>query len=197
MIVYSILNQHNGKRYIGYTTKGLKARRNKHLWKLRSNTHHNPHLQRAWNRGDRYFLWTILDVCSTIEEVTTAEIKWIAHYNTINDTYGYNLTHGGDGAGIMLPETRAKISKNHVGFSGKKHSSESRDKIRRAKQGKKLSPEHCAVLSACNTGNKHPLFGKKHSPETRRKISAALMGKRRGPYKKSSEQQREITKRRQ
>ena len=44
---------------------------------------------------------------------------------------GYNLTHGGFGIiGFQHTETtKAKISKNHVGFQGKKHTQAFKDKM--------------------------------------------------------------------
>lgn len=41
------------------------------------------------------------------------------------------------------------------------------------KKGVKLSPEHCAKISAGITGDKNPFFGRKHTEETKAKISAA------------------------
>lgn len=132
MIVYSVLNQHNGKRYIGYTTKGLSSRRSRHLRELKGNRHKNCHLQSTWNRGDRYLLWTILEVCQSLEEVKAAEIKWIAHYNTTDDSIGYNLTFGGEGNSMPTPASRAKMSARKMGHIT---SPETRQKISAAKKG--------------------------------------------------------------
>lgn len=187
MIVYSILNQHNGKRYIGYTTQGLKQRRSGHLRQLRHNRHHNSYLQRTWNRGDRYLLWTILEVCSSLEEVKTAEIKWIAHYNTTDPSIGYNLTYGGDGAS-HTPEGRTKVS---VTMMGHEVTKETRQKIRDGKVGKKRKPftsEHRTNMSLAqkigqkgiNTWSK----GRPFTPEHRANLSAAV--KRHWSMKKDS-----------
>lgn len=142
-----MLNQHNGKRYIGLTAGNFAKRRNIHLSCLKSNRHINAHLQSAWNQGDRYLLWTILEVCSTIEELKDAEVKWIAYYNTTDKTRGYNLTNGGDGLN-MLPETRAKISATKTGTT---LSEEHKQNISAGKKGKKrkpFTPEHRAKISA-------------------------------------------------
>lgn len=151
MIVYSILNQHSGKRYIGYTTKGLKKRRHEHLSKLKCNRHVNAHLQSAWNRGDRYLLWIVLEVCSTIKDAKTAELVWIAHYNTTDNRYGYNLTHGGEG-GIPTQEVRDKIGSAN---RGRIPTQETRQKMSESHKGKRTRPcppETRAKMSAANKG---------------------------------------------
>lgn len=168
MIVYSILNQHNGKRYIGFTSQGLNRRRSSHLSKLRRNRHDNLHLQRAWNRGDRYLLWTILEVCHSLEEVKLSEVKWIAHYNTTNRSIGYNLTQGGDGC-IPTEETRMKISVAGRGRTMPPRKPEHTAKIAAAHRGKKLTPEHIDSIVASR-------LGKSHSLESRSKMSTGRMG---------------------
>lgn len=169
-IVYSMLNQHNGKRYIGYTSKGLKHRRDKHFSKLRNNNHVNRHLQSMWNRGDRYLLWVVLEVCDSLRMVKSAEIKWIAHYNTTDNRYGYNLTHGGEGV-VATEEVRHKMS---VARRGKPLSQEHRAKMSIANTGRKMSETHKAKLIDINTG-------RIHSEETRLKMSAARKGQKLGP----------------
>lgn len=170
MIVYSMLNQHNGKRYIGYTSKSLKKRRNKHLRLLRQNGHPNRHIQHAWNQGDRYFLWTILEVCSSIDEMKLAEIKWIGQYCTTDDQYGYNMTYGGEG-GVPTEETRLKIS---LAKKGIPLSEETKKKMGDAHRGRKRTPrslEWRSKMSSARMG--HPL-----SPEVREKMSTAQKARR-------------------
>lgn len=80
-------------------------------------------------------------------------------------------------------ETREKIRMIKI---GKKHSLETRAKIGIAFRGKKLSPEHRAKLSTARKG-KHDggMQGKKHSIEARAKMSAALIGKKFSPEHRS------------
>jgi hypothetical protein len=93
-------------------------------------------------------------------------------------------------------ETCKKISDAKIGnknMLGKKHSEETKNKIRNANigrkmtreqvekciaanTGKKLSPEHIAKIASANKGNKHSL-GKKHTSEARAKISKAASGR--------------------
>ena len=58
------------------------------------------------------------------------------------------------------------------GFSGKKHSDESKRKISDSKKGKKLTEEHKQKISSGVRGK--GMFGKKHSEETKRKIRESL-----------------------
>lgn len=69
---------------------------------------------------------------------------------------------------------------------GKKHSPETLLRQRKAKLGKKQSPEHRAKY--IRDGEKNSFFGKKHSPETRAKIRAARLGTKMSP--ESSEKKR-------
>jgi len=60
MIVYSIQNTQNGKRYIG-STVNFPGRKRVHLWMLRHNRHHSILLQRSWNKyGEDCFKFEIL-----------------------------------------------------------------------------------------------------------------------------------------
>lgn len=61
--IYKILNTKNGKIYIG-SAVNIKERWKIHLWHLRNGTHHNRHLQRAWNKyGEETFSFIVLEVC--------------------------------------------------------------------------------------------------------------------------------------
>ena len=42
--IYALVNQKNGKRYIGQTNNFTK-RKQMHFWELRSNRHYNAHLR--------------------------------------------------------------------------------------------------------------------------------------------------------
>lgn len=87
-----------------------------------------------------------------------------------------NLTDGGENPTNLSPETRKRIR------LGKKHSKESKQKIREKAQGRSPSKETREKLSHAMIGNKHLLGkipwnrGKKHSEETRRKMSESRKG---------------------
>ncbi|MGR9056077.1 NUMOD3 domain-containing DNA-binding protein [Rhizobium leguminosarum] len=80
-----------------------------------------------------------------------------------------NLTDGGEGvAGIIMTEIhRAGISR---GRTGKRHTDETREKLREAKLGRSLSDEHKKNISLAQIGSKH-------SATSKAKIGAAHKGK--------------------
>ena len=54
--IYKIVNNINGKTYIGQTKEGFQRRYYLHDWKLRNNIHDNFHLQSSFNKyGDTHF----------------------------------------------------------------------------------------------------------------------------------------------
>lgn len=93
------------------------------------------------------------------------EEYWVAHYNTYEDDFHYNLTPGGDFAPSKLPEVQAKMSK---ALSGENH----------PMYGCKHTPEAKAKISKSVSGKNHPMYGKKHTPETKAKMSKAKSGKK-------------------
>ncbi len=111
MIVYSVTNLINGKKYIGYTTKTLEERKKNHLRKSKNiNQKHYFYLfQEALRKyKNEDFKWEILYNCSSKEECQEKEKYFINELNTISPN-GYNLTEGGNG-GIQSEETKTKIS---------------------------------------------------------------------------------------
>lgn len=103
------------------------------------------------------------------------EIDYIAAFRSL----GFDLvngTLGGEGGSPMLgkkhtPETRAKMRIAKLGKNlGKKLSPEHRDKIRAAGIGRKFAAESRAKISAALTGIKR-------STETREKLRVAHLGK--------------------
>ncbi len=89
--IYSITNIINDKKYIGQTYS-IKNRWYRHKQELENNTHHNKHLQYAWNKyGQDSFLFSILELCG-VDNLNERETYWIKKLNSFND--GYNLTSG-------------------------------------------------------------------------------------------------------
>lgn len=111
--VYKIENIVNGKMYIGQS-RDINDRWRHHIRSLNNNTHHNCHLQKAWNKyGEESFLFSVIEYC---EESTLSdrEMYYILQFQTTNRKYGYNLTFGGEG-GIPTDEVRTKKSKSLSG----------------------------------------------------------------------------------
>lgn len=93
--IYCIENLITHKKYIGQS-KNIYRRWRDHKYYLRSNTHQNPHLQRAWNKyGEENFNFCIIETCNLIN-LHDREIYYIELYNTTNEKYGYNCSCGGE-----------------------------------------------------------------------------------------------------
>ena len=104
-----------------------------------------------------------------------------------------NKSDGGEGASGCIPseETRRKRSAKMKGENnplygkrgkdspryGKKHTQETKDKIRKSLQGNVISEETRIKISEKNKlnrlGEKNPFYGRKHSEETKKKMKEA------------------------
>ena len=95
--IYRILNNVNGKMYIGETMNNPTDRKVQHFSNLRCHRHANIILQRAYDKyGEDKFTFEVLFECP--DEVRfEKEVETIALYDSFNN--GYNLTPGGDGPG--------------------------------------------------------------------------------------------------
>lgn len=93
-IIYRAINRINGKLYIGKTTLSLEERIRHHYYKRDDGTYFHKALKKysldAWE-------WSVIDSAETQDELNTKERFWIAHYNSMDNTIGYNRTEGGDG----------------------------------------------------------------------------------------------------
>ena len=147
MVIYSILNQHNGKQYVGQTNN-LLQRKKEHLSSLRRNCHYNPHLQRAYNiYGETALLFKVLEKVECASRLVERENYYIQLYETADKRKGYNMCPV---AGSML---------------GYKHTKESREKLSKAKKGRParnkgipLSPEQ---------KEKHSNFMRENTPSAK------------------------------
>lgn len=92
--IYKIENTINGKVYIGQS-RDIENRWYKHIGFLNSNSHHNKHLQAAWNKyGESAFAFAVVEECAECD-LNDRERYYIANYDSMNN--GYNLDCGGNG----------------------------------------------------------------------------------------------------
>lgn len=177
--IYCIESFVDAKKYIGQA-KDIHTRVVKgHIGPLTRGTHHNQHLQNAWDKyGEDNFTVFIIEQCP-VDVLDEREIYYIGLFDT--KSCGYNYTDGGGGRrGYKLPESvREKMSKSQT---GKHHTEEAKEKMRAAKLGKSIgAAHHCAVQVRCvNTGLEFPTI---HSAAEyygccQANILACLRGKR-------------------
>jgi group I intron endonuclease len=155
--IYIIVNQVNGKLYIGQS-RNIKLRWENHLTLLRNNRHgitktnkKTDHLQSSFNKhGEDAFIWKILENCKE-EKLKEREIYYIYHYQSFNPLCGYNKTLGGEGHKIS-DEIKEKLSKANT---GKKRTPEQNERNRLIHLGKKLLIESVKKRSQTNMKYKH------------------------------------------
>jgi group I intron endonuclease len=141
-IVYEIKNKITNKVYIGYTSKILENR-----WKEHCRTSKKAVNTPFYNAIKKYGIecWDkkILFECETAQTAKEKEIEMIQKFDSYNN--GYNATLGGDGINgiIMSEESNIKRSlallgkpKNYPRMHGKKHSSETIEKMKKPKLDK-------------------------------------------------------------
>lgn len=108
--IYSIVNQVNGKRYIGKSKK-IEHRVWSHFNLLKKDEPSrcvNRHLFAAAKKyGVENFSWEILESFDKLNEALLAdrEIFWMEYYNTTDREFGYNLMKDSSSRTVVHPET--------------------------------------------------------------------------------------------
>lgn len=198
--VYKILNEINGKFYIG-SSKNIKKRWTIHKRQLNAARHHNLYLQRSWTKyGGENFSFSILEETSELflrEEALINELK--PAYNIGSIGGGDNLSKNPRRDDIIckikksINETISNMSKedrlfrwskpNELnpnwkgGLSKVKNSCEiCHDKI--------STKDHKRCVKCSKIGEANPFFGRKHSEESKRKLSESRKGKYNGNQRK-------------
>ena len=108
MRIYCVSNSVNSKKYIGKTVRSIEQRFKEHLscfGKCRV-------IESAIKKyGADAFTIEEIAVAESQEELDRLEQFWIARLNTVSP-HGYNLSGGGEGAGVMNEGTKAIIRAN-------------------------------------------------------------------------------------
>ena len=120
---YKITCTGNDKNYYG-SSNDFPRRKSQHLSRLRRNDHVNKHLQNAYNKyGEESFVFVILNVYDNVEDMEAAEQQLIDEF--LGESFNKSCSAKGP-----------KLFGEDNGFYGKKHSEETKVKMRNAKLGK-------------------------------------------------------------
>ena len=105
--VYKISNIISKKFYIGYSTN-IDRRFVVHRSKLRTKTHDNIFLQRAYNlNGEDAFDFDVIHECETEEEAKEIELQYLTDLS-IRDML-YNLNYNNSGGDLMSHHPNKEI----------------------------------------------------------------------------------------
>lgn len=173
-MVYVATNKHNGKKYVGYTTVTVDARRNDHLKLVVAGSQTAFHRALRKYGGDA-FTWEIVFTSLLIEELQDEEIFFIKQLNT-KSPHGYNLTDGGEGLVGCTEETRRKIGLAHKGRKRPPRTPEYRKKMSEANR-RRLDGESGPAIREEMRKRRLAAFAGPKGEELRRKIGNGNRGK--------------------
>ena len=138
MIIYITENIINNKKYIGLDSKNNP----KYLGS-------GKHLKRSIKKyGKENFIKTIIENCSSLDELSNRECYWIDHYDAINSKEFYNLAEGGKGGWLGDEANKKRIAT----LTGYKHSEETKRKIGEKAKGREVSDETRKKMSESQSG---------------------------------------------
>ena len=182
--IYKVINVINNKFYVG-SAVNFAERKRKHWWMLRKGTHANKHLQAAWLKyGEQAFVFVIVESLPDDADLLAAENVWLKEH--VGKEYCYNLatdatapTLGWYGEknpmwGKTFSHTEEAKIKIAAASTGRRHTPEDIEKIRRHWIGKPKSAEVRAKISATLSGEGNFWFGKKR-PDHGAKVSRAVV----------------------
>jgi group I intron endonuclease len=184
--IYRIVCTVNSRIYVG-STKNLRKRQSDHFNQLRSKTHGNQKLQRAFDKyGEQCFLFEIIELVLP-PFLLEREQYWLELIKPWGNN-GFNIARSAHSFYLDMThsaETRAQMRASKLGkpsnHRGKKASLQTREQQRLAhlgkpahNRGKKHSPETIAKMRNAQIGNTYSL-GVKASAEARVKLSQAHM----------------------
>ena len=105
LVIYAIINQVNGKRYVGQSRQGLARRKGEHIHRFNLGERDHKLYQSMRKHGIANFKFEILCHALRPDYLNELEKLFIERFNSFRR--GYNMTCGGDS---ISDETRAKLS---------------------------------------------------------------------------------------
>lgn len=158
--VYKISNSINSRIYIG-SAIDFRLRKNRHITHLNKNIHCNKKLQRFVNKyGINKLVFEIIERCDKSKLIETEQF----YINTLNcirngfnilPTAGSWLNHKHSKESI-LKQSLSKRGIKTTGMLNKKHTEETKNKIRLKATGRKQSTQTIQKRVKKNTGKKRP-----------------------------------------
>ncbi len=150
--IYRILNLLNFKGYVG-SAESFKHRWGVHKWLLRSNLHHSPHLQHAWNKyGEANFRFEIFQECDESKLLHFEQI-WMDSLCSYDPRFGYNICKvAGSCLGCKQSEETKKARRGEKSRFAKltwKKVKEIREKYLLGKYTCKMLAEEYGVKRSC------------------------------------------------
>ena len=178
--IYSITNTVNGKVYVGHSVDCL-ARLGQHRSKLKSGSHHNPHLQASVNKyGLGVFVFAEV-VCGPFDQEELVELEQF-HMDTYrrSGVVLFNMipASGSRLGAVVSIESRRRMSVAKMGnqnllghrhMLGFRHSAESKELMRLSQLGNQKALGHQNTL-----GFRHSETTKREMSRTRRLRNALL-----------------------
>lgn len=161
--------------YIGSAVNVIN-RWERHVNALNGKYHRNAHLQRSWLKyGEENFDFSILEIVENKNDLIPREQFYMDLYECYNHNKGYNIM---ESAGNFLgrkhsEETKKKLREINL---GKKHLESTRRKMSKSQKGKVISAETRKKISEAHKGEKHWNYGKNTPECTKKKISESLKG---------------------
>lgn len=113
-LIYKIVNNVNGKVYIGQTIQQLKNRAKQYRSEARRGRADMAVVKAIRKYGWDMFTMCEIDCADSREELDYMEKYWIKFYRSMERQFGYNLREGGNCSPVS-DETRIKISKTLTG----------------------------------------------------------------------------------
>ena len=169
--VYKIVNIIDGKQYIG-SSIDIASRLTRHRGNLNTNKHENLKLQRAWNKHNKdSFVFEVLlycdpENCLWYEQMfldyfqpeyniaLDAKAPMLGRTHSVASRYKMSQSRRGTQTGVDNP-MYGKTGDQHPYF-GRRHSDESKQKMRASHLGKKLTQSTKNKMSQSRRGELHP-----------------------------------------